>query len=75
VEVIDAAFAGLPQEAARFTRVDAATDERDGRGREIGRHLSSAVVSQLATQLAAMDRQRDQLAQLLRDIEAPTLAD
>jgi hypothetical protein len=75
VDVIDAAFAWLQQHASRLTRIDAAIDKHGRLGSDVGRPLSEAVVSQLAVQLEALDRQRDQLAQLLRDINAPPLAD
>lgn len=56
-----------------------ASDARDeafaGLSRDERRPKDLFVVTQLAEQLEALDRQRGQLARLLRDIEATKLAD
>jgi hypothetical protein len=56
-----------------------ASDARDeafaGMSQEARRPRNLSVVSQLSEQLLALDRQREQLAKLLRDIEITTRAD
>jgi hypothetical protein len=56
-----------------------AADARDeafaGLSRDAERPKRLAVVTQLSQQLEALDRQREQLAKLLRDIDVTKLAD
>jgi hypothetical protein len=63
--IIDEAFAG-------FDGVHCPTS---GRGMGARRMMKPALVSDLAAQLVAIDRQRERLAQLLQSIETNSVAD
>jgi uncharacterized membrane protein YqiK len=60
---------------AEAPATDALDEAFAGLSRDERRPKSLSVVTQLAEQLEALDRQRAQLAQLLRDIEVTALAD
>jgi len=77
-EVIDEAFARFSGSAARVTRVDGPAESMSTNDEQSSNELSSAsawepmkreIVADLSAQLVALDRQREQLARLLRTID------
>ncbi len=64
-----------PAAAGSIPATDALDEAFAGMSRDERRPRNLAVVTQLAEQLEALDRQREQLARLLRDIEVTTLVD
>jgi hypothetical protein len=62
VAVIDEAFAGL------------SSSDVMGEGSQDRQPLNQTLVAEIATQLAALDRQREQLAHLLESVNLTTLA-
>jgi hypothetical protein len=75
VDAIDEAFAGLPNYSAIPHRRDMPQAGPMAGGAAQRRPLNLAVVKQLAAQLEALDRQREQLSRLLREIEVAPLVD
>jgi hypothetical protein len=74
--IIDEAFASLPRQLPRHTRIDAAAPTSTAlTGLTDNRGTIRAEIAQLSAQLEALDKQRHRLAQLLREIESPPLAD
>ena len=67
--------ANAPATQAVSPPTDVLDEAFAGLSRDEQKPNSLAVVSQLAEQLAALDRQREQLARLLRDIEVMPQAD
>jgi hypothetical protein len=76
--VIDEAFAGFSESTSRVTRVDGPCESPSANGGQISVDSSTAaawepmkreIVADLSAQLVALDRQREQLARLLRTID------
>jgi hypothetical protein len=77
-EVIDEAFAGFTETTSRVTRVDGPCESSRAIPEQFSAELNSPpawepmkreIVADLSAQLVALDRQREQLARLLRTID------
>jgi hypothetical protein len=81
-EVVDEAFAGFSGTNSRVTRVDSPFESMQDSAGQSSADLSSVsawepmkreIVADLSAQLVALDRQREQLARLLRTIDTVPL--
>jgi hypothetical protein len=77
-EVVDEVFAGFPGTSSRVTRVDSPAESAPQSIAQVSTDSSTTsawepmkreIVADLSAQLAALDRQREQLARLLRTID------